>query len=119
MSKYWGSNLTGLRLQKAGLVDLACGYVIAQITVTDPATYPSYVEMVQPIIAKYGGEFLVRGGRSESYEGTPPGDRNVIIRFPSYEKAQEWYHSADYAAAKALRMSASNSVQTIVEGVEG
>ena len=93
------------------------GYVIAQITVTDPETYPKYVAMVQPILDKFGGEFLVRGGRSESYEGTPPGERNVVIRFPSYQAAQDWYHSEDYAEAKALRMSASTSVQTIVEGV--
>ena len=93
------------------------GYVIAQITVTDPETYPKYVALVQPILDKFGGEFLVRGGRSESYEGTPPGERNVVIRFPSYEAARAWYHSEDYAEAKALRMSASTSVQTIVEGV--
>ena len=93
------------------------GYVVAQISVTDPDTYPAYVAKVQPIIAKFGGEFLVRGGRSQSYEGTPPGDRTVVVRFPSYEKAMEWYHSDEYAEAKAMRMAASTSVQTIVEGV--
>lgn len=96
---------------------MSFGYVIAQINVTDPETYPKYVAQVQPTIDQFGGEFLVRGGRSESYEGTPPGDRNVLIRFPSYEAAQDWYHSDVYAEAKALRMSASTSVQTIVEGV--
>ena len=94
------------------------GYVIAQINVTDPKTYPTYVAMVQPTIEQFGGEFIVRGGRSESYEGTPPGDRNVVIRFPSYEAAHDWYHSDIYAEAKALRMSASTSVQTIVEEIE-
>jgi uncharacterized protein (DUF1330 family) len=93
------------------------GYVIAQITVTDPVTYPKYVAMVQPIIEKFGGEFLVRGGKSENHEGVPPGDRNVVIRFPSYDAARDWYRSDDYAEAKRLRMSASTSVQTIVEGV--
>ena len=96
---------------------MAKGYVIAQINVTDTDAYPEYVRMVKPIIEKFGGEFLVRGGRSESFEGVPPGDRNVVIRFPSYEAAEAWYHSEDYAEAKALRMSASTSVQTIVEGV--
>ena len=96
---------------------MAYGYVIAQIEVTDPETYPSYRAMVEPIVKRFGGEFLVRGGRAESHEGTPPGDRNVIIRFPSYDAARDWYNSADYADAKALRMSASTSVQTIVEGV--
>ena len=96
---------------------MAFGYVIAQINVTDASTYPLYVAQVEPIVKKFGGEFLVRGGRAESHEGEPPGDRNVVIRFPSYERARDWYHSEDYAAAKALRMSASTSVQTIVEGV--
>lgn len=93
------------------------GYVIAQINVTDPDTYPKYVAMVQPIVEIFGGEFLVRGGKSESHEGKPPGDRNVIIRFPSYKAARDWYQSDEYAEAKRLRMSASTSVQTIVEGV--
>ncbi|MEM9059746.1 MAG: DUF1330 domain-containing protein [Pseudomonadota bacterium] len=93
------------------------GYVVAQITVTDPDAYPAYVARVQPIIEKFGGEFLVRGGRSVFHEGTPPGQRTVVIRFPSYEKADEWYRSDEYAEAKAMRMAASYSVQTIVEGV--
>ena len=96
---------------------MAYGYVIAQIKVTDPAVYPTYVEQVQPTIELFGGEFLVRGGRSESHESTPIGDRNVVIRFPTFEAAKAWYHSPDYAGAKALRMSASTSIQTIVEGI--
>ena len=94
------------------------GYVIAQITVTDPKTYPKYVALVQPTIEAFGGRFIVRGGKSESYEGTPPGNRNVVIKFPSYQAAQDWYHSDLYAEAKLLRQSASTSVQTIVEGLE-
>lgn len=96
---------------------MAYGYVIAQIDVTDPVAYPRYVEMVGPIVAKFGGEFLVRGGRAEHHEGTPPGKRTVVIRFPSFEAARDWYHSPDYEEAKRLRMAASTSVQTIVEGV--
>ena len=96
---------------------MAYGYVIAQISVSDAEAYPAYVARVGPTIDLFGGEFLVRGGRSESHEGTPPGDRNVIIRFPSYEAAQNWYNSPEYAPVKAMRMAASSSVQTIVEGV--
>ena len=59
---------------------MAYGYVIAQITVTDPEVYPTYVAMVQPTIEAFGGEFIVRGGRSESHEGTPPGERLPIPR---------------------------------------
>lgn len=93
------------------------GYVIAHIDVTDADRYPRYVAMVGPSVAHFGGEFLVRGGRSESHEGTPPGERHVVIRFPSYEAARDWYRSDLYAEARALRQSASTSVQTIVEGI--
>ena len=93
------------------------GYVIGQITITSPEDYPAYVEKVGPVLEKFGGEFLVRGGRHEVHEGQAPGERVVIVRFPSYEKALEWYHSEEYAEAKALRIAASTSIQTIVEGV--
>ena len=97
--------------------DVPKGYVIAQISVSDPETYADYVKLVLPTIEHFGGTFLVRGGKAESYEGVPPGDRHVVIQFPSYQHAQDWYHSDLYAEAKKLRMSASTSVQTIVEGV--
>lgn len=96
---------------------MSYGYVVAQINVTDSETYKQYIKKVLPTIEVYGGEFLVRGGRAVSYEGTPPGDRTVVIRFPSYEAAHNWYESDEYSDAKKLRMSASTSVQTIVEGV--
>lgn len=96
---------------------MAHGYVIAQISVTDPVAYPDYVARVNATVEHYGGEFLVRGGKARSYEGTPPGDRTVVIRFPSYEAAQSWYHSPEYAPVRALRQKASTSVQTIVEGI--
>ena len=93
------------------------GYVLAQINVTGPGTYAGYIKLVLPTIQHFGGEFLVRGGESVSYGGEPHGSRMVVIRFPSYQAAKDWYHSAEYAEAKAIRMSASTSVQTIIEGV--
>lgn len=96
---------------------MAKGYVIAQIDVTDPETYAQYVSLVGPTIAAFGGRFLVRGGPAETLEGTPVGPRNVVIEFPNVDAARAWYHSEAYAPAKALRISASDSVQTIVEGI--
>jgi uncharacterized protein (DUF1330 family) len=93
------------------------GYVIAQITVTDPSAYRIYVGKVQATLDIFGGVFLVRGGVAQSFEGAPPGDRNVIIRFPSVQAAHEWYASPAYAPVKLLRQAASTSVQTIVEGI--
>jgi uncharacterized protein (DUF1330 family) len=96
---------------------MAYGYVIAQISVTDPVAYRDYVAAVTPVVAKFGGEYLTRGGRAETVEGTAPGERTVVIRFPNYRAARDWYFSDDYADIKKMRQAASTSVQTLAEGV--
>ena len=96
---------------------MPAGYVIAQITVTDPVAYKDYVAAVTPIIKKRGGEYLVRGGPAEHYEGEGIGERMVVIRFETLQAAHDWYHSDEYAPVRAMRQRASTSLQTIVEGV--
>lgn len=96
---------------------MPAGYLIAQIDVTDEAAYCDYVAAVTPVVAAHGGEYLVRGGRSETVEGTAPGSRTVVIRFPSFEAAKRWYDSPEYADTMKLRQAASISVQTLAEGV--
>ena len=93
------------------------GYVIGQITITKPEDYPAYVAKVGPVLDKFGGKFLVRGGQQQVFEANAVGERTVIVEFLSYERALAWYNSEEYAEAKAMRMAASTSVQTIVEGV--
>ena len=41
---------------------MPAGYVIAQLKITNPENYKEYIEKVNPIIKKFGGEFLVRAG---------------------------------------------------------
>lgn len=96
---------------------MAAGYVIAEIDVTDREAYSDYVAAVTPVVERFGGEFLVRGGKAEAVEGAAQGSRIVLIRFPSYEAARAWYFSPDYAEPKAMRQAASSSVQIIAEGV--
>ena len=47
-------------------------YVIVQIKVNDEEAYARYREQVPATIAKYGGEYLVRGGDMEILEGSGP-----------------------------------------------
>ena len=92
-------------------------YVIAQIEVTDTKAFEDYRRRVPDTIAKYGGEYVVRGGALEVLEGNWAHPRCVIIRFPSMERARAWYESPDYAGPKALRRSASRGNLVLVEGV--
>lgn len=91
-------------------------YVIAEVEVTDPATYESYRKLVPPTLEKYGGTFLVRGGAVESKEGGWEPNRLVVLEFASMEQAKKWYHSAEYAPALALRQKAARSKVVLVEG---
>jgi len=93
-------------------------YVVAQVDVKDPAAYEEYRAQVPATIAKFGGEYLARGGKVETLEGDPPLGRVVILRFASVEQAKAWYHSPDYAGPLAIRHRAAVSRSMLVEGVE-
>ena len=93
------------------------GYAIAQIEVNNPENYKEYLAKVSDIVAKFGGEFLVRGGKFSHVEGEWKNSRNIVIKFPSYEKALEWYHSEDYKPVRQIRLDNANTNQIIIKGV--
>ena len=43
-------------------------YVVVQVDIKDPVRYADYRKMVPPSIEKYGGRFLVRGGKTQTLE---------------------------------------------------
>jgi uncharacterized protein (DUF1330 family) len=92
-------------------------YVIANVEIKDPVRYEDYKRMVPATLTKYGGRFIVRGGKTEALEGDWQPARLVLLEFPSVEKARAWWHSPEYAAAKALRQATSTGSLLILEGV--
>ena len=93
-------------------------YVIAEIEVTDPAAYEEYRKQVPAVVAKYGGRFVVRGGKIETREGGWAPKRIVVVEFPSMAQAQKWYDSAEYAPLIKLRQKASRGKLILVEGAQ-
>ena len=91
-------------------------YVIGEIEVTDAATYEEYRKQVLAVVTKYGGRFIVRGGKVEPLEGDWSPKRLVVLEFPSFEQAQKWYRSPEYAPLIALRKRASRGKLILVEG---
>ena len=92
-------------------------YVIAEVDVHDNALFEEYRKLVPATIAQYGGKYLVRGGATDSKEGGWTPKRVVVLEFATMDRAREWYHSADYAPALAMRLKAAKSRMIIVEGV--
>jgi uncharacterized protein (DUF1330 family) len=91
-------------------------YVIAEIDITDPAAYEEYRKQVPGVIAKFGGKYIVRGGKVESMEGGWSPKRLAVVEFPSMDQALKFYRSADYAPLIKLRQKASKGRLVIVEG---
>ena len=92
-------------------------YVLAEIEITNPEAYKEYTTTVPATIAKYGGRFLVRGGRAETLEGEWPNRRRVLLEFPSLDAAKRWWDSPEYEKPKALRQAHSNGRLILLEGV--
>jgi uncharacterized protein (DUF1330 family) len=93
------------------------GYWIARVDVNDPAVYAGYVAANPAIFAKFGGRFIVRGGRFEAIEGTSRA-RNVVVEFPDYAAALACFHSPEYQENAKHRTASAVTDLIIVEGYD-
>ena len=76
---------------------------IAEITIKDQDGYnKEYLPLITKALTDAGGKFLVRGGKTISYEGAAPATRVVVIQFESLDKLQALYNSAPYKDAVAV-----------------
>lgn len=91
------------------------GYIIGHITVNDPEAYKEYIRLDTPILEKLGGRFIVRGGQSETTEGTAE-NRHVVIEFPDYQSALNVYHDPGYQEVAEIRRRSATSTIIVVEG---
>jgi uncharacterized protein (DUF1330 family) len=93
-------------------------YVIVEVGIEDPIGYEEYKKLTPASIAAYNGRFVVRGAKTESLEGDWNPQRIVVLEFPSVERAKEWWHSEEYAPAKAIRQQTAKTKMLLVEGYE-
>ena len=92
-------------------------YVIVDITVRDRETYERYKRLAAPTVAAYGGRYVVRGGTTETLEGSWKPARLVVLEFPDTAAGRAWWESPEYAPAKALRQSCAETEMLVVDGV--
>ena len=93
-------------------------YIIADVRVTNAAQYEEYKTFSSLAMQAHGAEVLVRGGAVKVLEGSWHPDRLVLLRFDSLEKAEAFYHSAEYGRARQARMGAAIMSMVVVAGVE-
>lgn len=91
-------------------------YLIVDIDVQDQKEFDRYRELVPPIIAKFGGRYLVKVGKLQPLEGDFGFKRLVIIEFATMDAAREFYNSPEYAPLLKLRMDSAPSKMVLVDG---
>ena len=87
------------------------------LEVTDGAKLEEYKSRVLPTVQRYGGRYVVLGGRTDVVEGQWRPTYPVMLEFPSLEHAHRWYDSEEYRALKALRLRTARGSVVLVEGV--
>ena len=94
-------------------------YIIVEIETTDEALMAEYRKHTPGLVAKFGGKFIVRGGKTRTLEGGWKPSRVVVLEFPSFEAAEKFYDSADYKPVLEMRLKAGKSKAIIVDGHSG
>ena len=93
-------------------------YVIVEMQISDMEQYKRYMAQAPATVKAAGGEYLIRGGRTEVLEGEWQPARLAMLKFPSVEAAKAWYDGERYREARASRSGATTLFDmVVVEGV--
>ena len=92
------------------------GYVVCVYkNITNDAKLKEYAVKAKAAVEKYKGKFLIRGGRSTSNEGEES-PRTVVIEFPSYNEANNFYQSKEYQNAHDILEGYAERQHQTIEG---
>ena len=94
---------------------MAKGYWIVRVSVRDEERYPEYLAAARFAFAKFGANFIIRGGAFDAMEGSSRG-RNVVVEFCDRATALACYNSPEYQAARAIRQKYAEADFLIIEG---
>ena len=93
-------------------------YILLDTKINDPIAFEDYKAAAKPIVEKFGGKYLTRGGKMKVVQNElwdPV--RIVLIQFPSMAAAHKFLDSPDYAPIKDIRLENSNTTLLVLEGL--
>ena len=92
-------------------------YVIVEIDILDPERYEEYKKLAGATVEKYGGKYIVRGGKTEVLEGDWQPKRIVVLEFESMQRAKDWLKCEEYREPRKMRHRTAKTNMILVEGV--
>src|SRR4029077_3305561 len=93
--------------------------MIVEVETTDEALMAEYRKHTPGLVAKFGGKFIVRGGKTRTLEGGWPESRVCVLELRVHSTAERFYDSADYKPVLDMRLKAGKSKAIIVNGHTG
>ena len=90
-------------------------WIALYIKIKNEDNLKKYSEVAIPILKKYGGVPLVRGGKHKFFSGSEF-PRTVIWEFPSLTEAIKCHDSKEYQSGWALAKNTTERNLQIVEG---
>jgi len=85
--------------------------------VTDQDKLDQYMAAVGPSIAGRQLEILSADTHSKVIEGTAPGTRTVVLKFPDEQAFRDWYDSPEYQAVVHLRLAGTEGFGVLCAGM--
>ena len=93
------------------------GYVVCVYkNISNEDKLKEYAVKARAAVENHKGKFLIRGGRSKIKEGENS-PRTVVIEFPSYNEANDFYQSKEYQEAHTILKDHVLRQFQIIEGV--
>ena len=93
------------------------GYVVCVYkNITSEEKLKEYAVKARAAVEKYKGKFLIRGGKSTTNEGDKS-PRTVVIEFPSYDEANNFYKSNEYQEAHSILKGFAERQHQTIEGI--
>ena len=91
-------------------------YAIAQLTITDRASYQRYQDRFMSVMARYKGQVLAADEHPKIIEGVWDRQKVVLLSFPDEDAFWEWERSPSYQEIAKDRKSGSTAVVLLVRG---
>ena len=92
-------------------------YMVIDLEIRDQTAFEGYQKSIPALIAKHGGQYLVRGGQFEVIEGDWHPHRLIILQFFDRAAIRAFLIDAQAQSLAKLRSQAAKTNIVAVDGV--
>jgi uncharacterized protein (DUF1330 family) len=92
-------------------------YAIAQLKITNRATYDRYQAKFMGVMTRFQGRLLAADESPKVLEGKWERDKVVLLSFPDEAAFQRWADSPEYQEISKDRKAGSEAVVLLVKGI--